>query len=54
MKRLAPPSDATRVQVVAKDSHKVMWEGTREQFIRQFKGGLDDDNQKAYKLISYK
>jgi hypothetical protein len=54
LKRLAPPPDATHVEVVAKDTHRTMWAGTREKFMKDFMGGLDEDNQKSYTLISYK
>ena len=53
MSKLQPPPDAKHVQVVDKESHKLMWEGTREQFIKEFCGGLDEDNQKSYVMISH-
>ena len=54
MSRLQPPADAKHVQVVDKESHKLMWEGTREKFLKEFRGGLDEDNQKHYQIISLK
>lgn len=54
MSRLRPPEDARYVQIVQKDTHKLMWEGTREKFLKDFMGGLDEDNQKSYIMISHK